>query len=119
VLTAKDVPVRAFWTIIVYDANGFIPQNDLGIYSYNDITAKPDADGSITIHLGGDPDQVNYLPIADGWKYGIRRYEPGREILDHTWVFPKIVPAQEPPPQAPDPWCLPRGYTRPEPQRRP
>jgi hypothetical protein len=94
VLTAKDAPVRAFWSIVVYDANGFIPQNDLGIYSCNNITTKPNADGSITIHLGGDPDQVNYLPIAAGWTYGIRMYEPGQEILDHTWVFPKIVPAQ-------------------------
>ena len=42
--------------MIVYDANGFIPENDLGIYSYNNVTAKPNADGSITIHFGGDPE---------------------------------------------------------------
>jgi hypothetical protein len=94
VMTVKDVPVRAFWSVIVYDANGFIPENDLGIYSYNNVTAKPNADGSITIHFGGDADQINYLPIAKGWNYVIRMYEPGEEILDGSWTFPKIVPVQ-------------------------
>ena len=90
----QDVPVRAFWSVIVYDANGFIPENDLGIYSYNNVTAKPNEDGSITIHFGGDKDQINYLPIAAGWNYAIRMYEPGEEILDGSWTFPKIVPAK-------------------------
>jgi hypothetical protein len=90
----KDVPVRAFWSVIVYDVNGFIPENDLGVYSYNNVTAKPDADGSITIHFGGDQDQINYLPIAKGWNYAIRMYEPGEEILDGSWTFPKIVPVE-------------------------
>jgi len=90
----KDVPVRAFWSVIVYDANGFIPENDLGIYSYNNVTAKPNEDGSITIHFGGDPDQINYLPITEGWNYVIRMYEPDEEILDGSWTFPKIVPVE-------------------------
>lgn len=90
----NDVPVRAFWSVIVYDANGFIPENDLGIYSYNNVTAKPNTDGSITIHFGGDPDQSNYLPITEGWNYAIRMYEPGQEILDGSWTFPKIIPVK-------------------------
>ena len=65
---------------------------DTGVYSYNNITAQPNDDGSITIHLGGDPDQINYLPIADGWNYAIRMYEPEPQILDGTWTFPKIQP---------------------------
>ena len=93
VVTAKDVPVRAFWSVIVYDADGFIPANDLGIYSYNNITAAPNPDGSITIHFGGDPSQINHIPIVDGWNYAIRMYEPEPQILDGTWTFPKITPA--------------------------
>jgi hypothetical protein len=88
----KDVPVRAFWSVIVYDADGFIPENELGIYSYNSVSAKPNEDGSVTIHFGGDEEQINYLPIAKGWNYAIRMYEPGEEILDGSWTFPKIVP---------------------------
>jgi hypothetical protein len=86
--------VRTFWSVIIYDANGFIPENDLGVYSYNNVTAKPNADGSITIHFGGDKDQINYLPITKGWNYAIRMYEPGVEILDGSWTFPKIVPVE-------------------------
>jgi hypothetical protein len=92
VLTVEDVPVRAFWSVIVYDADGFIPANDLGVYSYNNVTADPNPDGSITIHFGGDQDQINYLPIAEGWNYAIRMYEPSQEILDGSWVFPPIMP---------------------------
>jgi hypothetical protein len=88
----QDVPVRAFWSVTVYDANGFIPENELGIYSYNNVTAQPNEDGSITIHFGGDPDRINYLPITAGWNYAIRMYEPGEEILNGSWTFPKIVP---------------------------
>ena len=94
VVTVMDVPVRAFWSVIVYDSDGFIPANDLGIYSYNTATADRNPDGSITIHFGGDPDRINHLPIADGWNYVIRMYEPEPEILDGTWTFPEIVPAQ-------------------------
>ena len=90
----KDVPVRAFWSVIVYDANGFIPENDLGVYSYNNVTAKPNPDGSIIIHFGGNPDRINYLPITPGWNYAIRMYEPGEEILNGSWTFPKIVPVE-------------------------
>jgi hypothetical protein len=90
----KKVPVRAFWSVIVYDADGFIPENDLGIYSYNNVTAKPNEDGSFTIHFGGAQDQINYLPVAEGWNYAIRMYEPGQEILDGSWTFPKIMPTQ-------------------------
>ena len=73
--------------MIVYDADGFIPADDLGVYSYNNVTAEPDADG-------GDPDQVNYLPITAGWNYAIRMYEPEPEILEGTWVFPPIEPVE-------------------------
>jgi hypothetical protein len=94
VLKVANVPVRAFWSVIVYDASGFIPQNDLEVYSYNNVTATPDADGSITVHFGGDPDQVNCLPITAGWNYAIRMYEPEPEILDGAWRFPPIEPVE-------------------------
>ena len=88
-LTVKDVPVDAFWSVIVYNSESWIPKNTRGIYSYNDITAKKAADGSITIHFGGDPNADNYLPIMESWNYIVRLYQPRKEILDGTWTFPK------------------------------
>ena len=52
-LTVKDVPVDGFWSVIVYNKDGYIPQNDRKVYSFNNLTAKPDADGSVTIQFGG------------------------------------------------------------------
>jgi len=90
-LTVKDVPVDAFWSVIVYDSESWIPENSRGIYSYNNITAKKAADGSITIHFGGDPNADNYLDIMDGWNYLVRLYRPREELLDGSWTFPEPV----------------------------
>jgi len=93
-VTVKDVPVNAFWSVTVYNADGYLEANDLGINSYNNFSAKPNEDGSITIHFGGDPKSVNYLPITKGWNYAVRLYEPRKELLSGKWVFPKIEPVK-------------------------
>jgi hypothetical protein len=88
-LTVKDVPVDAFWSVTLYDDKGWMPVNKYNTYSFNNVTAKKDKDGSITIHFGGDPKQPNFLPIVPGWNYIVRLYRPRKEILDGTWTFPK------------------------------
>ena len=87
-LTVKDVPVDAFWSVIVYDSLGWIVKNNRDIYSYNGVTSKKAADGSTTIHFGGDPKADNYLEIMEGWNYIVRLYQPKKEILDGSWTFP-------------------------------
>ena len=91
-VTVKDVPVDAFWSITVYNADGYLEKNDLGRNSFNNSSAKPNEDGSYTIHFGGDPKSANYLPISKGWNYSVRMYQPHKEILDGTWTFPQISP---------------------------
>ena len=90
-VTVKDVPVDAFWSVTVYNADGYIDENTLGVYSFNNVTATPNDDGSITIHFGDcDDGRVNCLPISEGWNYAVRMYAPSPEILDGSWTFPKI-----------------------------
>ncbi len=91
-LTVKDVPVDGFWSISLYNSKGFFQKNPYNAYSINNITGKKGKDGSITIHLGGDPKQPNYLPIMDGWNYTVRLYQPSQAIVDGTWKFPKPQP---------------------------
>jgi len=92
-LTVKDVPVDGFWSVSVYNAAGYFEKNDLGAYSFNNVTAKPDADGSVTIQFGGcDGKVVNCLPITDGWNYWVRLYRPRTEILNGDWKFPEPEP---------------------------
>ena len=63
----KDVPVDGFWSVTVYNVQGFMEKNDKNAYLFNSVTAKRNDDGSITIHFGGDPGNPNYLPIVKGW----------------------------------------------------
>ena len=93
-VTVKDVPVDAFWSITVYNADGYLEKNEIGRNSLNNSSATPNEDGSFTIHFGGDPKSVNYLPITEGWNYAIRMYQPRKEILDGSWTFPKIEPVK-------------------------
>lgn len=89
-ITVKDVPVDAFWSVSVYNKDGYFEPNAQNAYSVNNLTATPNEDGSFTIHFGGDPKSVNHLPITVGWNYTVRFYKPRREILDGIWEFPTV-----------------------------
>lgn len=84
------VPVDAFWSISVYNRDGYFEPNERGAYSVNSVTAVRDPDGMVSIHLGGCvDDRPNCLPIAEGWNYAIRLYRPRAEIRDGSWTFPE------------------------------
>lgn len=93
-LTVKDVPVDAFWSISLYNKEGYFQENKYNAYSVNNITGTPNEDGSFTVHFGGDPKSVNYLHIMDGWNYVVRFYQPHKEIIEGEWVFPNVKSVQ-------------------------
>ncbi|NTU77981.1 MAG: DUF1214 domain-containing protein [Chloroflexales bacterium] len=93
--TVKDVPVDGFWSITVYNQDGYLEPNNQHLYAYNNVTAAKNADGSITITFGRGADAVNNLPITPGWNYVVRLYRPRPEVLDGAWTFPKAMPVGE------------------------
>ena len=93
-LTVKDVPVDGFWSVTVYNKDGYFDINDRGVYSLNSKTVKRGADGSATIQFGDCKGVDNCLEIMDGWNYAIRMYKPQQSILNGTWKFPKPMPVQ-------------------------
>jgi hypothetical protein len=89
-LTVRDVPVDGFWSITVYNKDGFVTENPQNAYSLNNIVAAKEADGSVVIQFGGcDGSLANCLPITPGWNYLVRLYRPRPEILDGSWKFPE------------------------------
>lgn len=93
-LTVKDVPVDGFWSITVYNKEGYFTPNTQNAYSVNNVTAVKDPDGSTTVQFGGSDDAgaANLLPITPGWNYLVRLYRPRPEILDGSWKFPVAQP---------------------------
>jgi hypothetical protein len=86
-----DVPVDGFWSVTVYNRDGYFTANPQNAYSLNNITAAKNADGSVDIQFGGR-DAANGLPITPGWNYLVRLYRPRAEILDGSWTFPQAEP---------------------------
>ena len=87
------VPVDGFWSLTVYNSEGYLQPNQYNAYSLNSMTAKKGPDGTVTIQLGGCDGKIeNCLPITVGWNYTVRLFRPRAEILNGTWTFPLAQP---------------------------
>ena len=92
-LCVDQVPVDGFWSVTVYNEDGYFTPNPQNAYSLNNITAQRVPDGNITIQFGGcDAATPNCLPIMPGWNYIVRLYQPQDKILDGKWTFPEAQP---------------------------
>lgn len=91
-LELRDVPVNGFWSVSVYNADGYFEPNERGAYSVNDLTAEREDDGrTVHVHFGnGGADLPNLLPITEGWNLMVRLYRPRPSVLDGTWRPPPL-----------------------------
>lgn len=93
-LRVKDVPVDGFWSISLYNADGYYAKNQYDAYTLNSITAKRESDGSFAVQFGDCDGKIpNCLPIMKGWNYMVRLYRPRAEILNGKWKFPEAQAA--------------------------
>ena len=92
-LILNDVPVDAFWSVTMYNARGFMVENELGVNALNNVNATQSEDGSYRIQLGGcEADTVNCIPTPEGWNYSLRAYQPGEAITSGEWQPPAPQP---------------------------
>jgi hypothetical protein len=92
----KLPPVRGFWSVTMYDSNGYLVPNAAKIYAVGPdhpgmITRK---DGSVVIvaqRSKPTEKDVNWLPApAAGFRLNMRLYVPSKSILNGTWKPPGI-----------------------------
>jgi hypothetical protein len=92
-------PADAFWSVTMYDGDGFTVPNDLDRYALGDRDPLVyNADGSLDLYLQhddpGEARRANWLPSPTG-PLGVtmRIYDPRPEVLDGLWSPPPLLPA--------------------------
>jgi hypothetical protein len=96
---AELPPVQAFWSITLYDPEGFQVANPLNRFAVSSwMPFKYNADGSLDLYFqnespGGDK-EANWLPAPRGpYNLTMRLYAPKSEALTGKWNPPPIMKA--------------------------
>ena len=89
-------PVHAFWSVTMYDAEGFQAANSLNRFAIGDRDPlQYNTDGSLDLYLQHKPPatskEANWLPAPQG-PLGVtmRLYSPKARVLNGTWEPPAI-----------------------------
>jgi hypothetical protein len=94
-------PANAFWSITLYDAEGFQVANGLNRFAVSSwMPFKYNADGSLDLYFQnespGKDKEGNWLPAPRGaFNLTMRLYAPKSEALTGKWNPPPITRAQE------------------------
>jgi hypothetical protein len=91
-------PVKAFWSITLYNGRQFLAANPLDRYALGDRDKLVrSGDGGLEIWVSRTPPEnappENWLPAPEGtFNLIMRLYWPDERILNGTWPLPAIVP---------------------------
>ena len=94
-------PAEAFWSITVYDPEGFQVANPISRFAVSSwMPFKRDADGSLTLYFQnenpGSDRQSNWLPAPKGpFNLTMRLYAPKSEALTGLWNPPPVIKVQQ------------------------
>ncbi|MFN8031956.1 MAG: DUF1254 domain-containing protein [Mycobacterium sp.] len=89
-------PVDAFWSVTMYDAEGYQVANEINRFAIGDRDAlQYNADGSLDLYLQhanpGPDKQSNWLPAPQGvLGVTMRLYAPHRDVVDGRWHPPAV-----------------------------
>ncbi len=90
-------PVNAFWSVTLYDNDGFPTANDLKRYAIGDRDKLAyGGDGSLEIYIQhespGKDNESNWLPAPAGdFTLTMRLYAPKGQVLDGRWASPAVT----------------------------
>ena len=90
-------PVRAFWSITLYDSDGFQVANPLDRFAVSSwMPFKYNADGSLDLYVQnespGKDKEANWLPAPKGpFNLTMRLYSPKSEALTGRWNPPPVT----------------------------
>jgi hypothetical protein len=90
-------PVKAFWSVTLYDERHFLPANALGRYALGDrdaLHAEPDGSVELLVQRDdpGPERRANWLPAPAGaFNLIMRLYQPKPAVLDGGWRPPPVV----------------------------
>jgi hypothetical protein len=94
-------PVTQFWSIPIYDSNGYFVANEINRYTINSFMLKAGdlvhKNGKLIIYIQNekpkDPEQAkNWLPAPkEGFRFTSRYYGPYASLTNGSYNMPKVI----------------------------